>query len=172
MKAGDFVRLELGEPAAADSITLRCVPVFGNDTSLKRNPRQPGYKATDLKIEQTFSISKDADTSIEYVRFSFLDSINSTLSLSTHTFEERDTEAVVPLDMANTRLRSTNWAEEAADVPLGELSATDRKPLLLSALVSSGLLKMGSLLHLESGHPPVPGMVEFEILVDTRNMGM
>ena len=46
-----------------------------------------------------------------------------------------------------------------------------KAPLPLKTVVSSGLLRANSLLYLEMGRPPVPGMIELEISIDTTQMG-
>jgi hypothetical protein len=180
LKSNDVLLLELGAPTQAESITLQCVPVFGNDTtSIKRNARQPGYKAAYLTLELTFSITKEAATTIEDVRIAFLNGINALITADTTTTTTTtateaigaNKEDISPLDALNTRLRSTNWAEEAADLPLSEVATSTRTPLLLASVVSSGLLKSKSLLHLEMGRAPLPGVVELEIFIDTRDMG-
>lgn len=169
LKSGDVLYLEMGEPKALGSITLQCVPVFGNDVATKRNPKLPGFKANHLKMEQAFSVTKDSTVSVEDVRLSFLREMNYLIATE---LVKGESSEITLLDESFTRLRSTNWAEEAAEMPLGELVSAARTPLLLSSVVSSGLLKSNSLLLLEMGKPPVPGMIDLELFIDVRQMGM
>lgn len=171
LKSGDILLLETGEPESVGSISLQCAPVFGNDLAVRRNPVKSGTKVNDLKVEQTFSICKGSGVSIEDVRLSFLSAINAAVA-KLLVDDPRNGADIKLLESCNSRLRSTNWAEEAADIPLGEISSTNRMPLLLESVVSSGLLKSKSLLLLEEGKPPVPGVIEVDIYIDTRDMGM
>lgn len=150
-------------PQSAGSISLKCVPVTGNDTASKRNPMKSGIRANAFKVERFFSLAPDSNISITDVRANFIEAINECIRFC----EER---TMPLLSIENTRLRVTNWAEEAMDMPLGEIT-TAQTPLLLSSIVSSGLVKSNSLLLLEEGKPPVPGMIELEVYLDIRDMG-
>jgi hypothetical protein len=162
LKSHDTLLLEFGAPIVDHSITLRCIPVFGNDPSEKFNPKKCGNRGQQFKAEKTFIINPCED-SVQDVRFSFMEDINSNIDIM------QNNTAYSLFEPHTCRLRATNWAEEALDVPLSEFTS-DKKPLLLSTVVSTGLLKNGSVLLLEAGNPPIPGMCEFEIALCTRGL--
>ncbi len=173
IKDGSSVTVEQGSVAATpDACLLRCIPVFGNDTAEKFNPKLPGTRINSLCAEISFR--KTDNESIEQVRHQFLTQINdkirdlllkSTSAKEGYLPSEHSNSPlgiITEFNPENCRLRVTNWAEEAIELPLSELNS-EKQPVLLHQVVGTGLIKNRTTLLLELGKPSVPGFCELEV---------
>lgn len=173
VKDGSSVTIELGAVAATpDACLLRCIPVFGNDTAEKFNPKLAGTRLSSLCTEIAFK--KTDNDSIEQVRLQFMHQINKTIrdifsksSSSKEGSQLAESSSahlgnIAEFSSENCRLRVTNWAEEAIELPLSELNS-EKQPVSLHQVVGTGLIKNRTTLLLELGKPSVPGFCELEL---------